>query len=256
MMFELSGVSVSVGRRMLLDGIELSFDGAGLVGLIGHNGSGKSTLLRVLARQLAPSAGQVRFGGRGLAEWGAREFARQLAYLPQDPPVAPGLTVRALVGLGRYAWHGALGQFSRTDRAAVEIAMERTGVQRFADRPVGELSGGERQCCWIAMCLAQEARCLLLDEPTAALDLAHQRMVLEVLRTLNREYRIGIVVVLHDINLAAQYCDELVALRGGRVIARGDAGAIMRAEQLRDIYAVELGLLPHPAGRAPIAYLR
>ena len=254
-MFELSGVSVTAGTRTLLQGIDLSLDGTGLVGLIGHNGSGKSTLLRVLARQAAPSAGHVRFGGRRLVDWGAREFARQLAYLPQDPPTAPGMTVRDLVGLGRYAWHGALGRFGDGDRAAVETAMARTGVTRFAGRTLAELSGGERQCCWIAMCLAQDARCLLLDEPTAALDLAHQRVVLELLRSLNREHGIGIVVVLHDINLAARYCDELLALKGGRLIARGTAPDIMRAEQLQEIYAVDLGLLPHPAGGPPIAYL-
>ncbi|MGI4810436.1 MAG: ABC transporter ATP-binding protein [Janthinobacterium lividum] len=255
MMFELSGVSVTAGPRTLLHGIDLSLDGTGLVGLIGHNGSGKSTLLRVLARQLAPSTGHVRFGGRRLQDWGMREFARQLAYLPQEPPATTGMTVRDLVGLGRYAWHGALGRFGTDDRVAVEAAMERTGMARFAGRAVAELSGGERQCCWIAMSLAQEARCLLLDEPTAALDLAHQRVVLDVLRSLNREHGIGIVIVLHDINLAARYCDELVALRTGRLIARGAAADIMTTERLREIYAVDLGLLPHPSGGAPIAYL-
>lgn len=253
-MFELAGISVVRGGRTLLQPLSLVLEGAGLVGLIGHNGSGKSTLLRVLARQLAPSTGQIRFAGRPLGDWRARDFARRLAYLPQDCPAAPGLSVRDLVGLGRYAWHGALGRFGPADRRAVDAAMDRTGITRWAARPVADLSGGERQCCWIAMCLAQEASCLLLDEPTAALDLAHQRQVLDLLGDL-RDQGIAIVAVLHDINLAARYCDELIALRRGALVARGPAAAIMCPGRLRDIYAVELGLLPHPAGHPPIAYL-
>ncbi len=245
---------MAAGGRVLLHGLDLELAGTGLTGLIGHNGSGKSTLLRVLSRQLAPSRGEVRLAGRRLADWGTREFARQLAYLPQEPPPTAGLRVRELVALGRYAWHGALGRFGREDRRAVDAAMARCAVTAWADRPVAELSGGERQCCLIAMCLAQEARFLLLDEPTAALDLQHQRHVLDLLRELSTA--IGVLVVLHDVNLAARGCDELLALREGRLIARGPASDLMRADRLREIYAVDLGLLPHPVpGRAPIAFL-
>ena len=254
-MFELSGVGVEVPGRTLLHPLDLALSGAGVCGLIGHNGSGKTTLLRLLARQRTPSRGRLRFGGRDLADWPSRAFARQLAYLPQNPPLAPGLTVRELVALGRFPWHGTLGRVSDRDRAAVEAAMARTGVTSFADRQVSSLSGGERQCAWIAMCVAQESRCLLLDEPISALDVAHQVDVLQVIQDLNRAHGIGIVVVLHDINLAARFCDELLALNGGRLIARGVPESIMREPVLQSIYGVRLGLMPHPAGLAPIAYV-
>ena len=254
-MFQLDAVTVQAGGRPVLHKLDLRIGGPGVCGLIGHNGSGKSTLLRVLARQLAPSSGAVQFAGRDLRHWPRRKLARHLAYLPQATPDTGGLTVRELVALGRFAWHGPLGRFGAGDRAAVEAAMGRTGVARFAGDLADQLSGGERQCAWIAMCVAQQTRCLLLDEPVSALDVANQMRVMRVVQELSREGGIGVVVVLHDLNLAAQYCDELVALREGRVIARGTPGQVMQPDTLEAIYRVRLGLLPHPAGRAPIAYL-
>jgi iron-chelate-transporting ATPase len=254
-MFELSGVGFDVPGRTLLQPLSLALSGGGVCGLIGHNGSGKTTLLRLLARQAAPSRGTLRFMGRDLADWPGRTLARSLAYLPQNPPLAPGLLVRELVALGRYPWHGALGRVDDRDRAAVRGAMARTGITPLAEREVSSLSGGERQRSWIAMCLAQEAGCLLLDEPISALDVAHQMEVLKLLAELNRAHGIGVVVVLHDLNLAARYCDELLALRAGEVVARGAPDAIMQEAVLQDIYGVQLGLLPHPAGHPPIAYV-
>lgn len=216
-MFRLSGVGVEVPGRTLLHPLSLDISGAGVCGLIGHNGSGKTTLLWLLARQRAPSRGRLTFLGRDMADWPGRAFARQLAYLPQNPPLAPGLTVRELVALGRFPWHGTLGRVTDRDRAVEETAMARTSIISFADRQVSSLSGGERQDAWIAMCVAQESRCLLLDEPISALDVSHQVDVLQIIRDLNRAHGIGIVVVLHDINLAARFCDELLALRGGRL---------------------------------------
>lgn len=254
-MFELSGVGAEVPGRPLLHPLSLSISGAGVCGLIGHNGSGKTTLLRLLARQLTPDRGTVAFLGRDLASWPGRDLARHLAYLPQDPPPAPGLLVRELVALGRFPWHGALGRVADRDRAAVRDAMDRTGVAPLADRSLSSLSGGERQRAWIALCVAQGGRCLLLDEPTSALDVAHQVEVLRVVQTLNRRHGIGVVAVLHDVNLAARFCDELLALRGGRLVAHGAPGEIMRESVLREIYGIRLGLMPHPAGSAPIAYV-
>lgn len=254
-MFQLEGAGAAAPGRTLLHPLHLSLSGKGVCGLIGHNGSGKTTLLRLLARQLRPSQGRVLFQGRDLLSWPGRALAREIAYLPQHPPLAQDLLVRELVTLGRFPWHGPLGRVGQRDRDAVEAAMRRTGVAPFADRSVSHLSGGERQCAWIAMCVAQESRCLLLDEPTSALDIRHQVEVLEVVRELSRAHGIGIVVVLHDINLAARYCDELVALHGGRLIARGAPGSIMHADVLQRIYGVPLGLMPHPSGQAPVAYL-
>ncbi|MGI4953751.1 MAG: ABC transporter ATP-binding protein [Janthinobacterium lividum] len=253
--FELSGAAVEAGGRTLLHPLDLVIGGAGIHGLIGHNGSGKTTLLRLLAGQQPPSRGQVRFGGRALRAWPHRAFARQLAYMPQNPPLDPALRVRDLVAMGRFPWHGTLGRVSDADRAAVLSAMQRTGVAAMADRPLGSLSGGERQRALIALCVAQGSRCLLLDEPTSALDVAHQMQVLSAVRALTLADGIGVVIVLHDINLAARFCDELIALRGGRLIARGSPAEIMSAPVLESIYGAPLGVVPHPGGRAPIAYL-
>ena len=249
-------MSVLVPGRTLLHPLSLRLPAGRVVGLIGHNGSGKSTLLSVLARQRAPAAGQVSFAGRPLGAWPGRALARQVAFLPQFPPVAPDLLVRELVTLGRYPWHGPLGRVAAHDRAAVEAALQRTGTAALAGRTLGSLSGGERQCACVALCVAQLVGTppgtgfLLLDEPVSALDPAHQQQVMEVVRALNRQQGTGVVVVLHDVNLAARYCDEIVALGAGRVIAHGIPADIMDADVLGSIYNVRLGLVPDP-GRRP-----
>jgi iron complex transport system ATP-binding protein len=208
----------------------------------------------MLARQQAPSGGELRFNGAAIGTLGDREFARQVAYMPQFTPPAESMTVRELVGLGRFPWHGALGRFSNEDRDKVEHALAQTDLLRFADRLVDSLSGGERQRAWLAMMVAQDTRCLLLDEPTSALDIAHQVEMLALIQKLSRERGIGVVVVLHDINMAARYCDEIVALSGGHVIARGEPDAIMDSAVLGSIYGLPMGILPHPVSGSPLSY--
>jgi ferric hydroxamate transport system ATP-binding protein len=253
-MYELEGAAFVAGDRTLLHPLTLSLAAGRVSGLIGHNGSGKSTLLKLLARQTAASAGTVRFGGRALQDWRSREFARQVAYLPQQPPAANGMTVRELVALGRYPWHGALGRFAAGDRDKVSEALSLTGLERFAGRAVDSLSGGERQRAWIAMLVAQDSACLLLDEPISALDIGHQIEVLDLVRTLSVERGLGVVVVLHDINMAARFCDDLIALKGGRLLASGTAAELIEGETLGTIYGVPMGTVPHPAGGLPISF--
>jgi len=254
-MFALDAAGFAVAGRTLLAPLTLGLPARRVVGLIGHNGSGKSTLLKLLARQQAPTSGAIRFEGRPLAEWGDRAFARKVAYLPQATPPAAGMLGRELVALGRYPWHGALGRFGAADRAKVAEAMALTDVEPFADRLVDSLSGGERQRVWLAMLVAQDAECLLLDEPIAALDVAHQIEVLSLVRRLAEERGIGVVVVLHDVNMAARFCDEIVALSGGRMIARGAPAALMTPAGLEAVYGIPMGVLPHPGGRHPIGYV-
>src|SRR5699024_8959874 len=158
-----------------------------IYGLIGPNGSGKSTLVKILAGQQPASRGYVSFAGARLEDWGGRAFARKVAYLPQFPPAADGMTIRELVALGRFPWHGTLGRFTDRDRASLERALKQTDMLPMAHRLVDSLSGGERQRAWLAMMLAQDADCLLLDEPTSALDIAHQVEVLTLVRALARE---------------------------------------------------------------------
>ncbi len=175
--------------------------------------------------------------------------------MPQFTPATDGMTVRELVALGRFPWHGTLGRFTGADQELVDEAIERTDLDRFADSSVANMSGGERQRAWIAMMLAQNAQCLLLDEPTSALDLLHQDGVLALLRELSHERRLTIVVVLHDINLAARYCDEIVALRSGRILAHGRSTEIVRSDVLKSIFDLEMGVFPHPVSSHPISYI-
>jgi iron-chelate-transporting ATPase len=254
-LFALDRVGVAIGGRQLLENVTLSMPAGGILGLIGHNGSGKSTLLKVLARQLQATTGSIQFAGRPLTGWSGRSFARKVAYLPQSPPPTSGLLVRELVALGRYPWHGALGRFGSGDHASVDEAMRLTRVDSFAGREVDTLSGGERQRVWLAMLMAQKADCLLLDEPISALDVAHQVEVMALVQDLSRQHGVAILMVLHDVNLAARYCDQLVALRGGRVLAQGSPRELMRSDVLEAIYGLPMGIIPHPVTGRPMTYL-
>lgn len=255
-LFELDQVGFAVAGRALLEPLTLSLPARSVVGLIGHNGSGKSTLLKLLARQQPSSSGTIRFEGRALRTWSDRDYARMVAYLPQQTPPAAGMLVKELVALGRYPWHGALGRFGDIDRQKVESAMALTHIEPFADRLVDTLSGGERQRVWIAMLVAQDAECLLLDEPTSALDIAHQIEVLSLVKQLARERNLGVVVVLHDVNMAARFCDEIIALHSGKLIARGTPDTIMTPAELESIYGIPMGVMPSPDHGHLISFAR
>ena len=252
----LDDVSVSIGEATLLKPLTFSVPSRGVTGLVGQNGSGKSTLLKLLARQQAPSHGTIMLGGKLLQAWRDREFARAVAFLPQQTPLTTGLTVRELVGLGRYPWHGALGRFSDADRQKVDEAMALTSTDRLSDRFLDTLSGGERQRAWLAMLIAQDARLLLLDEPLSALDVAHQLSVMTLVRRLTLERNLAVLIVLHDINLAARYCDEIAALKNGGMVARGAPEAFMTPGRLEEIYDVAMDVFQHPEMGVPVAYVR
>ncbi|NDL61239.1 Fe3+-hydroxamate ABC transporter ATP-binding protein FhuC [Acerihabitans arboris] len=253
--FTLDKVSFAVPGRVLLQPLSFSFPQGKVCGLIGHNGSGKSTLLKILGRHHEASGGVARLNDQPLADWESKAFARQVAYLPQQLPAAEGMTVRELVALGRYPWHGALGRFGSADRQHVEDAIEVVGLRSLAQRLVDSLSGGERQRAWLAMTLAQDSRCLLLDEPTSALDIAHQVEVLALIKRMSQERGLTVIAVLHDINMAARYCDYLTALRDGAMIARGSPLELMRGDVLETIYGLPMGILPHPGGGAPVSFV-
>ncbi|NHT77144.1 ATP-binding cassette domain-containing protein [Rhizobiaceae bacterium CRRU44] len=252
--FSVNGISLEINGNAILSDVTLTFPAGEVVALVGHNGSGKSSLLKILARQQAATQGRVSYGDRDLAGYDSREFARSVAYLPQDLGTGSGMTVRELVGCGRYPWHGALGRFSDVDRQKVETSIASTHIEDFAERIVDTLSGGERQRAWIAMLIAQDARCLLLDEPTAALDIAHQLEVLSLVRRLARESGRSVVIVLHDINMAARFCDRIHALKGGRVVATGTPEEIMVPPTLHTIYGINMGVISVTHQSNPLAY--
>lgn len=252
--FAIDNIGLMIDERAILSNVSLDFPAGEVVALVGHNGSGKSSLLKILARQITPTAGSITYNGRDLAQYHSRDFARSVAYLPQDLGTGSDMTIRELVGCGRYPWHGALGRFSALDKEKVEAAIAATHIEAFADRVVGTLSGGERQRAWIAMLIAQDAGCLLLDEPTAALDIAHQVEVLSLVRQLAREHGRSVIVVLHDINMAARFCDRIHALKGGRVVASGTPREILLPKTLHAIYGIDMDVVSVPHLPYPLAY--
>ncbi len=253
--FILEDVQFQIAERVLLHPLNVTFPAGKFSALIGHNGSGKSTLLKLLGRHQISSGGTIILNKISVSDWSSKRFAREVAYLPQQLPLAEGLTVRELVSLGRYPWHGALGRFSEKDDQIVNDGIDATGLNTMANRIVDSLSGGEKQRAWIAMLIAQDTRCLLLDEPTSALDLAHQSEILMLLQKLSQERGITIIAVLHDINMAARYCDYVYALRSGKMIAQGKPNEIMNPSVLMKIYGIPMGVFTHPLNSIPVSYI-
>lgn len=253
--FSLSGVGYDIDGRTLLHPLTLDVPRGEVIGILGHNGSGKSTLLKILARFQPPSQGHAECLGKALGSFRSKDYARKVAYLPQQTPDTDGMTVREVVALGRYPWHGALGRFSGNDRAKVREALELTSLTAMADRIVDTLSGGERQRAFLAMLIAQDTECLLLDEPISALDINHQIEVMSLIHKLAHDHHRSILIVLHDINMAARYCDRLIALSGGKLVAHDETKALITADKLDAIYGVRMGIFRHPETQAPISYV-
>lgn len=247
-MFDLENLRVARDGREILRVDRLSLGAEGMTAVLGHNGSGKSTLMAILARQIRPDGGRITLQGQPLDHYRQKALARRVSFLPQRLPPVAGLSVRDLAGLGRFAWRGALGRMGPADHAVIAQAMRDTGCAALADHLVDSASGGERQRAWIAMLLAQEAPMLLLDEPTAALDLAHAYEVMALLHRLSRGAGRHVITVLHDINLAARYADRIVALKAGQVAFDGPPRALLDRQVLRGLYGIEMTLLPHPDG--------
>lgn len=247
--FDVRDLAVHIGNTAILHNINLAFNEGQVTALLGHNGSGKSTLLKTLARQIPASAGDVTLEGKAAKSLGARAFARIVGYLPQHPPGTDGLTVRELIELGRYPWRGPLGRYSDADYALIDQAIADTDLKPFEHRSVDTLSGGERQRAWIAMLLAQQTRCLLLDEPISALDVKHQVETLRLVQRLARQRELTVIVVLHDVDLASRFCDRLVALKAGQVVADGTPAEIMDSQILESIYSVPMGVMERAPGQ-------
>jgi iron complex transport system ATP-binding protein len=246
------GLSVSYGGDDVVRGVDLEAVDGAVTAIVGPNGCGKSTLLRALGRLLAPSAGAVVLDGAGIATMRTKEVARRVGLLPQAPVAPDGLTVAELVGRGRHPHQSWLRQWSRQDEAAVAEALAWTGTTDLAARPLDTLSGGQRQRAWLAMALAQDTGILLLDEPTTYLDIAHAIDVLDLVDRLHDELGRTVVLVLHDLTLAARYADHLVVLAGGRVVAAGHPGVVLTAELVQDVFGVRASVVPDPVSGRPL----
>ncbi len=232
----------------VIRGLDITVREGEIVALVGPNGSGKSTLLRALARVLKPARGVVLLDGKSLSEWSTREVARQLALLPQSPVLATDMSVEELVWMGRSPHQGLFGLPTLEDRQAVEKAIEETGITALAKRQVGLLSGGERQRAWLAMALAQQPQVLLLDEPTTFLDLHHQLEVLDLIRYLNHEHGLTVIMVLHDLNQAARYAHRVCVLKDGQVFGDGAPADILTPETLREVFQIDGRVMEGPDG--------
>ena len=235
-MFSVKGVTCGYGPKIVLNGIDLSVARGEFLGVIGPNGSGKTTLVRVLTRVLAPRQGEILLNGENIWRVPLKDFARRVAVVSQTVPAVP-MTVEEFVLLGRIPHYRDL-QFLETgkDAAAAERAMCVTGVEGLRGRGMDQLSGGERQLVAIARALAQEPEWLFLDEPTAHLDIAHQVRILDLLSELNQSSHLTLVMVLHDLNLAGEYCRELALLHRGRLARKGTPEEVLEYGILEHVY--------------------
>jgi iron complex transport system ATP-binding protein len=234
---EVRSASFSYGEQIALQGVSFAAAAGELVGLLGPNGAGKSTLVRLVAGLAAPSSGTVRLAGLDPATAPRRAVARVAALVPQEPRVAWPFTVREAVMMGRAPRQGLLALASPFDKGAVDGALEACDLVHLAGRRLDALSGGERRRVFFARALAQEPRVLLLDEPTAFLDLAHQVAAMRMAEVAARA-GLCVVAVLHDLNLAAASCDRLVVLSRGRVVAEGRPAEVLTAERVREVWGV------------------
>jgi iron complex transport system ATP-binding protein len=232
----------------VIDGESITAKPGAVTALIGPNGSGKSTLLKGLADQLAPDAGSVLVDGRAIQSFDKKELARTMGLLSQESTSPNSIIVEDLVYHGRYPHRGFFESVTDEDEQAVERAMELAGCTHLRDREVGSLSGGQKQLAWIAMVLAQDTDVLLLDEPTTFLDLHHQLEVMEIVETLRTESDITVVVVLHDIQQAARLADEMVALKGGAIQARGTPEEVVTEELLAEVFEIDAEVELTPRG--------
>lgn len=245
-------VTLGYGATAVVDAVTVTVPDTATTVIVGPNGCGKSTLLRGLARLLVPSSGSVLLDGRDVHRTPTKQVARTLGLLPQTPLAPEGITVVDLVGRGRQPHRSPLSRWSAADDAAVAEALQLTGTLDLANRVVDELSGGQRQRVWVAMALAQQTDLLLLDEPTTYLDVAHQVQLLDLLHTLRSSRGTTVVMVLHDLNLAARYADRLIAMRGGRVVCEGSPAEVVTAERVREVFGLSAQVITDPVAGTPL----
>ncbi len=251
-MLKTEQLTLMYDTALIIDQLTVEVVGGQITALVGPNGCGKSTLLRGLARLLKPKAGAVMLDGVAIHRIPTKMLARQIGILPQSPTAPEGLTVRELVAQGRYPHQTWFQQWSEADEAATNKALTITNMTALADRPVDALSGGQRQRAWIAMALAQETTTLLLDEPTTFLDMAHQLEVLHLLERLNKEEKRTIIMVVHDLNHATRFAQQIIAMANGEIVATGTPQAVVTPETIRSVFGVEADIVLDPRTGTPL----
>lgn len=243
---------LSYGGPMIVEGLTVTIPTQEITAIIGPNGCGKTTLLKALARILIPAQGKVEVNDINIHSQPTKEIARQLGLLPQNPRSPDAITVSDLIRRGRYPHQSIFRQWSSDDETSVDMALSLTGLTNFSERLIDELSGGQRQRVWIAMLLAQETPIMLLDEPTTHLDIAHQIEVLDLLKELAEKNNRTIVMVLHDLNLAVRYADNLVAMRDGKIKTAGKPNNVVTAQMIREVFSIQAQILQDPVTGSPL----
>ncbi|MGH3813931.1 MAG: ABC transporter ATP-binding protein [Pseudonocardiaceae bacterium] len=249
---EARDLQLGYGDNIVVDGLDIDVLDGTVSAVIGPNGCGKSTLLRALGRLLPTKRGHVLLDGKRIDRIPTREVAKILGVLPQTPIAPEGLAVADLVARGRHPHQAWYRQWSSDDESAVAEALSWTGMSDFAERSVDQLSGGQRQRAWISMALAQGTDVLLLDEPTTFLDLAHQVDVLDLVERLHHDAGRTVVMVLHDLNLAARYASRLIAMHHGRIVAQGTPSEVLTEDMLREVFDLDAQVVTDPVSATPL----
>ncbi|MDD6796231.1 MAG: ABC transporter ATP-binding protein [Clostridiaceae bacterium] len=245
-------LEVAYENNTIIKDMDLSIPKGQVSIIIGSNGCGKSTLLKTIARINKAKNGDIFINKKNIKEVKEKDIAKEVAFLPQGPVCPSGLTVRELVAFGRFPHQKMIGGLKKHDKDIIDWAIKETGLTEFADRGVENLSGGQRQRAWIAFALAQETEIIMLDEPTTYLDMSYQLEVLEVLQKLNREKKITVVIVLHELNNACRFADNIIGLKKGKIICEGKPMDVINKENLKEIYGIEASLRMSENGEYPI----
>lgn len=245
-------IQVAYEQKTIIEKLDCQLKSGSMTTIIGSNGCGKSTLLKALTRILPTKKGMITLDGQAISQLPTKEVAQKMALLPQTMEATDGISVYDLVSYGRFPHQTGLGRLSLEDKEKIAWAMEATAITDFADWAVDDLSGGQRQRVWIAMALAQDTETIFLDEPTTYLDMNHQLEVLELLQELNQKSQKTIVMVLHDINLAARFSHHLIAMKNGTIKYEGKVEDIMTPAILRDIFQIEAQIITDPLQKKPL----
>ncbi len=245
-------LSVAYEDNIIIENMSLSIPKGKISIIIGANGCGKSTLLKTIARVNKAKKGDIFINEKNIKKTKEKNIAKEVAFLPQGPVCPSGLTVRELVAYGRFPHQKMIGGLNSHDKEVIDWAIKETGLSEFADRGIENLSGGQRQRAWIALVLAQETEIIMLDEPTTYLDMSYQLEVLEVLKNLNEKKNITIVIVLHELNNACRFADNIIGLKKGKIICEGKPIDVINRETLKEIYGIEANLVKSDNGKYPI----